>query len=70
MSDALTMGGGERVGDLSGEPEGFSDREPTALVLPQAIGQRLSLDELHDEERRAVLLANVVERADVRVRQL
>ena len=36
----------------------------------EAIGERLALEKLHDEERRALVLADVVKRADVRMRQL
>ena len=34
------------------------------------VGQRLALEKLHDEKRRAVVLADVVERADVRMLEL
>ena len=33
----------------------------------QTLGERLTLEELHDQEGHAVLLADVVNRADVRV---
>ena len=38
--------------------------------LLQPIGQRLAFQVLHHEERRAVVLADVVERADVRMIEL
>ncbi len=35
----------------------------------ESLGQRLALEVLHHQEHRAVLLAHVVERADVRMVQ-
>ena len=45
-----------------------SDKRQRAFLQP--VGKRLAIEILHDEKRRAVLLADVVEGADVRVRQL
>src|SRR6266852_2667479 len=39
-------------------------------TLRQPVRQRLAVEQLHDEERRAVVLADVVQRTDVRVGQL
>ena len=66
MDDALPVCGGQGVGDLDRALNRLRDAERTAL---QARRQRFPLDELHDEEIRAVLLDHVEERADVRMIQ-
>lgn len=48
------------------------DREPQRLLetqrpVPEPLGQRLTLEVLHHEEVDAILVADVVEGADVRV---
>jgi hypothetical protein len=54
----------ERVGDLDPEPEDLLDRERPPL---DALGERLALEELHDQEVDLALPPDVVEGADVRV---
>ena len=58
------MGGVERVGDLDCQCDHLLKRERAPL---QARAERLPLEELHDEVRNPVRLADVVDRADVRV---
>ena len=62
MDDAVAMRGVERRRDF--------DRVFDRLIrwqraFRQSIGQRLTLEARHDEEVRALVLADVVERADV-----
>ena len=62
MDDAGSVRGVECVRDFN------RDLEPVieaAARHSQALGQSLALEVLHDEKRRAVLLADVVERTDV-----
>jgi len=66
VDDALPVGGRQGVGHLDRAPERLVDRQRPAS---QPIGERLPLDVLHHEEGQAFLVANVVERADVRVIQ-
>ena len=47
MDDALLVRGFERLGDLARERQRLLDRQRAA---PQPLGQRLSLDQLHDQE--------------------
>jgi len=56
----------QRVGDLRAVAKHLLQRKRTLL---EPLGQRLSLDQLHHEEVRAVLAADVEEGADVRVVQ-
>ena len=67
MDDARTVRPVERRRDLDRRLERLVDRES---ALRQPIRQRLALEILHDEERGAVLLAHVVQRADVRMIEL
>ena len=64
MHDALRVRGVERVGDLRAELEHFVERQRAAR---DAILQRLAVEQLHHHELLAVVRADVVERADVRV---
>ena len=57
----------ERVRDLGAEAQHLFERE---RALQQPVRQRLALQVLHDEVLGLALPAHVVERADVRVRQL
>ena len=53
MRDAVDVCGVERFGNLRGQEERAVERHRTAF---QAIRQRLALEQLHHEERDAVLL--------------
>jgi hypothetical protein len=66
VDDPRFVGSGKRIGDLDPVLEGLVKRE---LATRKAGGEGLALQVLHDEEIRAVLLPDVVERADVRVRE-
>ena len=67
MNDALSMRRAERVGNLHRNLEGVVERQ---RALRQPVGQRLAFEILHDEKRRALLSADVVEGADVRMGEL
>ena len=58
------VGGGQCLGDLDGASHGLLERQ---AAPGEAIGQRLALEELHHQVVGAVLVADVEERADVRV---
>ena len=66
MDDAGLVSSGERVGDLDAVVERLIEWQ---LRTSQSRRKRLPVQEFHDEEIRPVLMADVVERADVRVRQ-
>ncbi len=66
MDHAVAMRPVERIGDLGAVADDLVRRQRPAR---QAAGQRLAFEVLHDEEGDAVLLADVVEHADVRVVQ-
>ena len=51
MEDAALVGGFERLRDLECEPETFGDWNRAPL---EPLGERLALDQLGDQERRAV----------------
>ena len=53
MDHALTMRGLERRGDLAADLHRRRGREATATVL-EPLGQRLAVEQLHDDERGAV----------------
>ncbi len=57
----------QRVRDLRPVPQRLLERQ---RALGQAIGKRLALEQLHHQVLDAVRVADVVQRADVRVRQL
>ena len=68
MDDAGAMRRVERARDLDGQRErGVDWQRP--LCQP-SLSERLAVEQLHHEERRAVVLADVVQRADVRMGQL
>jgi hypothetical protein len=67
VHDALTMGASEGVGDLRAEADGLSGGNRAALQPPM---ERLAFDVLHHQEIDAVLMPDVVQRADVRMIQL
>ena len=62
MDDPLVVSGGERLGNLSGDGEGFRNRDRTAR---DAFGERRPVDELHDEGLGAVGLFEAVNQRDV-----
>ena len=64
MDDALAVGRIQRLGNLDGDAEGLTNRNGRH---GETFGQRVSLEQLHHEKGNAVLLADVVERADVGV---
>jgi hypothetical protein len=64
MDDASFVQGAQGLRDLDGEANGVLDRDRASF---QALGQRLAVQVLHDEERHAVLLPDIVKRADVRM---
>ena len=66
MHHALSMSLVQRVGDLDGVPQSLVERQGTFL---QPVGQRLTLEVLHDQEVDPVLFTDVMERADVRMIQ-
>jgi hypothetical protein len=67
MDDALTVCSTERLTDLDRDLQRSSERQRAPL---QPVRQRLPVEELHDEKRRAVMLADVVQGADVGVGEL
>jgi hypothetical protein len=67
VHDAGLVRGGEGIRDLNRNLKRLVEWQG---ALHQAVRQRLALQVLHDEVRRAVLLAHVIERANVRVIEL
>ena len=66
MDDGGLVRCGKAVSDLDAGSEGLVDGQ---LPARETLGERLALQELHDQEVGAVLMADVEERADVRVRE-
>ena len=66
VDDACRVRGVQRGGDLGAEVEGGVQAQRTG---GEPIFQRRALEILHDDERPLVLLADVVDRADVGVVQ-
>jgi hypothetical protein len=66
VDDPLTVRLVERVGDLDRVPQGLVGKKRT---LGDAVGEGLALEVLHHQELFALFVTNVVERADVRMRQ-
>ena len=64
VHDAAVVRLDEGEGDLPGDADGVREVEPPA---PHPLRQRLALDVLHDDVRPVRILADVVDRADVRV---
>src|SRR5581483_682877 len=64
VDDALTVCRVERIGDFNPEcKHGFEFQWAAGNLM----FQRCAIHELHDNERLAVLLANVIDSADVRM---
>ncbi len=66
MDDALGMSRIERLGHVGRDPDDAIDRQRGP---GDRLFQRLPLEELEHEEAAAVVLAGVVQRADVRMVQ-
>jgi len=66
MDDAFGMGRIQRVGNLDAQFQHLIHFQSLAL---DAVLERLTFEQLHSDERLPVLLANVVNRTDVRVVQ-
>jgi hypothetical protein len=66
MRDACTMRFVEGVGDLNRVLKRLVERQ---RAFGKPVGQRLTFQVLHDEKQRAVVLAHVMQRADVRMVQ-
>ncbi len=66
VDDPGFVGSGKCVGDVDAVLEGLVERE---LATREPGGERLPIQVLHDEEVGPVLMANVEQRTDVRVRQ-
>ena len=67
MDDAVTMGRLEGIGNLGAEPARLAGRQRAAR---QACREGLTLQQLHDEEVDALLVAKIEQRADIRMGQL
>ena len=66
MHDALRVRGFERLGDFDTDAKSLSERQGSS---PQARRQGFPLQELHHEEIHAVVVSDVIERADARMRE-
>ena len=66
MNDPVCVGLVQGVGNLNSEPESLLERQGPP---GESVRQRLPFQVLHDEVLDAVLVAHVVERADVRMRE-
>jgi hypothetical protein len=64
MNDSSAMRAVERARDLNGIADDLIDRERGAV---NACLKGFTFEILHDEERRALVLADVIESADVRM---
>ncbi len=66
VQDAMAMGLGQRVGDVDGVAQGLREGK---RARREPLREALALQVLHDQEVDAILLANVIEGADVGVIQ-
>ena len=64
VNDAVTVCSVERLGDLGGDGQGPLERQRAARQFGR---ERLAIEQLHHQERHAVLLADVEQGADVRM---
>ena len=64
MNNSLRMCSVQRVGNLDAQVKNFFDRQRFAIDVPP---QCLAINELHCQERPGVLLADVMDGADVGV---
>ena len=67
MRDAGAVCLVERVGDLDGDCQRLAGRHRAFL---QPLFEGLALEILHDEERDVLILADVIQRADMRMFEL
>ncbi len=67
MDDALVVGLFERLGDLQGERKAFGNGKSSGF---EALGERRTGDELHDQGVRGAAGLEAVDLSDVRVVQL
>ena len=67
VHDAALVCRTQRVRDADGDRQRVVERQRAPY---EPVGQCFALEQFHDEVRRAGLIANVVQRADVRMRQL
>jgi len=67
MDDAGAMRAIERIGDLDAVTNDVRERQRPAR---DALGERLAFEQLHHQIAAAVVLADVVQRADVRMVEL
>ena len=69
MDDSLPVGGGQRIGHLDRNPQRLVQRQTRSFRARACASafERFPLQELHDEKRGARFLADVEERADVRM---
>jgi hypothetical protein len=66
VDQAAAVRRSESIGDRNRHRDRLIERQ---RPVEQTAGERLPFDVLHDEERRPVMVAHVVERADVRMVQ-
>jgi hypothetical protein len=64
VNDAAFVRSLERVGDLACDRQRVVDRDGG---VPDAIGERLALDELHDESQRTARVLDAVDMGDMRM---
>ena len=64
VDDPAAMGRGESGGEVPGDTKGLGRVEGAAGEAP---GERLALEQFHDEEGKTLVLADVEQGADVRV---
>src|ERR1043165_6461104 len=62
MDEPLFVRDGERPGDLDGVVDGLRQRERRRIVVAEGLAQRLAFEQLHDDVRRALERADVVDR--------
>src|SRR5205085_6070634 len=67
MDDSFAVRAVERRRDLDAVAKDLIERQRS---FAQSIGERFAVEELHDEKVHAVVEANVVQRADVRMIEL
>jgi len=66
MNDPLAMGLVQRIGDLDPEAQNLGERQ---WAFAQAFSESLAFEVLHHQVIDAVLAADIVESADVRMRE-
>jgi hypothetical protein len=66
MNDAFAVSVLERARDFDADTDGFENRKSSALETP---GQRFALQVFHYKKREPLVIAHVVDRANVRLRE-